>query len=214
MDNLWIASLPASDRKRIEPHLHEKAFDRGQVVFDAGEEVDEVWFPTRGVISLMTLLPDDRYRLLIDLGKGRNRLGGSVLAQAYNSVGEHAPDVDALQLKAFFETIQQLRRDDMLLAYHDRSDGGLAATLMEMAFAGHCGIDVNIGMKDQRELGNKAAALAAGSLVLVGLALSSEASNAEPILRLIGTVLAGLSAVLAGTLLYPRTPHSGNGHRA
>lgn len=58
----------------------------------------------------------------------------------------------------------------------------------------------------------KAAALAAGSLVLVGLALSSEANNAEPILRLIGTILAGLSAVLAGTVLYPRTPHSGNGH--
>ncbi len=60
MDNLWIASLPASDRKRIEPHLNEKAFDRGQIVFDAGEEVDEVWFPLRGVISLMTMLPDDR----------------------------------------------------------------------------------------------------------------------------------------------------------
>lgn len=58
----------------------------------------------------------------------------------------------------------------------------------------------------------KAAALAAGSLVLVGLALSSEAKNAEPILLLIGTILAGLSAVLAGTVLYPRTPHSGSGH--
>ena len=58
----------------------------------------------------------------------------------------------------------------------------------------------------------KAAALAAGSLVLVGLALSSEAKDAEPILRLIGTILAGLSAVLAATVLYPRTPHSGSGH--
>ena len=58
----------------------------------------------------------------------------------------------------------------------------------------------------------KAAALAAGSLVLVGLALSSEAKDAEPILRSIGTILAGLSAVLAGAVLYPRTPHSGNGH--
>ena len=58
----------------------------------------------------------------------------------------------------------------------------------------------------------KAAAVAAGSLVLVGLAVSSEAKEAEPLLRLIGTILAGLSAVLAGTVLYPRTPHSGNGH--
>ncbi|WP_395118710.1 Pycsar system effector family protein [Rhodanobacter sp. FW102-FHT14D06] len=58
----------------------------------------------------------------------------------------------------------------------------------------------------------KAATLAAGSLVLVGLALSSEVNNAEPILWLIGTILAGLSAVLAGAVLYPRTPHLGNGH--
>lgn len=58
----------------------------------------------------------------------------------------------------------------------------------------------------------KAAALAAGSLVLVGLALSSEAGSSEPILRLMGTILAGLSTMLAGTVLYPRTPHSGNGH--
>ncbi len=80
--------------------------------------------------------------LLIDLGKGRNRLGGSVLAQAYNSVGEHAPDVDALQLKAFFDAVQQLRRDGLLLAYHDRSDGGLFATVCEMAFAAKCGLSL------------------------------------------------------------------------
>jgi len=58
----------------------------------------------------------------------------------------------------------------------------------------------------------KAAALAAGSLVLVGLALGLEAKDAQPILRNIGTFLAGLSAALAGVVLYPRTPHSGNGH--
>lgn len=58
----------------------------------------------------------------------------------------------------------------------------------------------------------KAAAVAAGSLALVGLALSSDAKEAEPVLRLIGTTLAGISAALAGTVLYPRTPHSGNGH--
>lgn len=58
----------------------------------------------------------------------------------------------------------------------------------------------------------KAAALAASSLVLMGLALGSDASQAEPVLLLFGTILAGLSAVLAGSVLYPRTPHSGNGH--
>jgi phosphoribosylformylglycinamidine synthase len=80
--------------------------------------------------------------LLIDLGNGANRLGGSAFAQAYNSVGEHAPDVDPAQLKAFFEAIQQLRRDGLLLAYHDRSDGGLFATVCEMAFAARCGLSL------------------------------------------------------------------------
>lgn len=59
MDNLWIASLSAADQKRLEPHLHERAFRRGEVLYDAGQSVDEVWFPLRGVVSLMTLLSDD-----------------------------------------------------------------------------------------------------------------------------------------------------------
>jgi phosphoribosylformylglycinamidine synthase len=80
--------------------------------------------------------------VLIDLGNGRNRLGGSALAQVYGSVGEHAPDVDAEALARFFALIQRFRREGLLLAYHDRSDGGLFATLCEMAFASHCGLSV------------------------------------------------------------------------
>ena len=80
--------------------------------------------------------------MLIDLGNGANRLGGSVLAQVYNSVGEHAPDVDPAQLAAFFAMVQQLRRDNLILAYHDRSDGGLFATVCEMAFASKCGLSI------------------------------------------------------------------------
>jgi CRP-like cAMP-binding protein len=60
VDNLWIASLDPADRKRIEPHLHERTFDQGQMLYDAGEAVDEVWFPLKGVVSLMTMLPDDK----------------------------------------------------------------------------------------------------------------------------------------------------------
>lgn len=60
MDNLWIAALDAADRKRIEPHLNERPFEHGQVVFEVGEPLDEVWFPMRGVISLMTVLDDGR----------------------------------------------------------------------------------------------------------------------------------------------------------
>ena len=59
MDNLWIASLDVADRKRLEPHLHERAFARGEILYDAGADVDEVWFPLRGVVSLMTILADD-----------------------------------------------------------------------------------------------------------------------------------------------------------
>jgi phosphoribosylformylglycinamidine synthase len=80
--------------------------------------------------------------LLIDLGDGANRLGGSALAQVYGSVGEAAPDVAAGKLKAFFSAIQALRRDGLLLAYHDRSDGGLFATLCEIAFASKCGLSI------------------------------------------------------------------------
>lgn len=60
MDNLWIASLDPKDRKRIEPHLNERPFLQGQTLFDAGEAVDEVWFPLDGIVSLMTVLSDDR----------------------------------------------------------------------------------------------------------------------------------------------------------
>jgi len=83
--------------------------------------------------------------LLIDLGHGKNRLGGSALAQVYGQVGNAAPDVnDAARLKAFFETVQQLNGAGSLLAYHDRSDGGLLATLCEMSFASHIGLDVKL----------------------------------------------------------------------
>ncbi len=79
--------------------------------------------------------------ILVDLGKGRNRLGGSALAQVYKQVGDHAPDLDDAQaFKAFFATIQTLNQDGLLLAYHDRSDGGLFATVCEMAFAAHIGV--------------------------------------------------------------------------
>ena len=81
--------------------------------------------------------------LLIDLGEGCNRLGGSALAQVYGVSGDMAPDVDPGLLKAFFNAIQQLNRDGKILAYHDRSDGGLWATICEMSFAAHVGISLN-----------------------------------------------------------------------
>ncbi|WP_165856623.1 phosphoribosylformylglycinamidine synthase [Marinobacter sp. JSM 1782161] len=83
--------------------------------------------------------------ILIDLAAGQNRLGGSALAQVYSQVGAVAPDLDDPEdIKAFFAVIQGLNGDDKLLAYHDRSDGGVFTTLVEMAFAGHTGIDVKL----------------------------------------------------------------------
>lgn len=60
MDNMWIAALSPADRRRIEPHLSEKTFVQGQILYDAGEAANEVWFPLSGVVSLMTLLDDNR----------------------------------------------------------------------------------------------------------------------------------------------------------
>lgn len=94
--------------------------------------------------------------ILIDLGKGRNRLGGSALAQVYKQVGRHAPDLDDPNaFKSFFNVIQELNDKGLLLAYHDRSDGGLFATVCEMAFAGHCG--VHLQLDDLCEFGGDAA---------------------------------------------------------
>ena len=59
MDNLWITALPPADRKRIEPHLTERPFAQGQMLYDAGEALGEVWFPLTGVVSLMTILSED-----------------------------------------------------------------------------------------------------------------------------------------------------------
>ncbi|KXK57872.1 MAG: phosphoribosylformylglycinamidine synthase [Chlorobi bacterium OLB7] len=83
--------------------------------------------------------------ILIDLGNGRNRLGGSALAQVYDTMGNEAPDLDDPELLiGFFAAIQELNQQGLLMAYHDRSDGGLFATLAEMAFAGKTGMEVDL----------------------------------------------------------------------
>jgi phosphoribosylformylglycinamidine synthase len=85
----------------------------------------------------------DTELVLVDLGAGRNRLGGSALAQVHSQLGDAAPDLDEPdKLKAFFDAIQSLNAAGQLLAYHDRSDGGLFATVCEMAFAGRTGATI------------------------------------------------------------------------
>jgi phosphoribosylformylglycinamidine synthase len=87
----------------------------------------------------------DTALLLVDLGLGHNALGATALAQVYRQLGDTPADVrSAEQLAGFFNAMQTLVADRKLLAYHDRSDGGLLVTLAEMAFAGHCGLNVDI----------------------------------------------------------------------
>ncbi|WP_304677812.1 phosphoribosylformylglycinamidine synthase [Neisseria polysaccharea] len=88
---------------------------------------------------------EDSVLLFVDLGFGKARMGGSAFGQVYNNMTGDAPDLDDTgRLKAFYNVIQQLVAEDKLLAYHDRSDGGLFATLAEMAFAARCGISADI----------------------------------------------------------------------
>jgi phosphoribosylformylglycinamidine synthase len=122
-----------------------------------GESRDVV-APVSLVVSAFAALDDVRHSLtpqllddpntlllLIDLGAGQNRLGASILAQVTSQLGEQVPDLDDVaRFKHFFELIAQLRRDGLLLAYHDRSDGGLFVSVCEMAFAGHVGVSLNV----------------------------------------------------------------------
>jgi phosphoribosylformylglycinamidine synthase len=97
---------------------------------------------------------DPTYLLLFDLGSGQDRLGGSCLAQAYNRVGGETADLDdPAALQSFFAAIQELNDRDMLLAYHDRSDGGLLATIAEMMFASRLGVSLQLEGSRRQLLG-------------------------------------------------------------
>lgn len=129
-----------------------------KTVWQDGEEKKSVVSPLSLIISAFapvedvrkTVTPElknveDGVLLLVDLGNGKARMGGSAFGQVYNNMTGDAPDLDDTGcLKAFYNVIQQLVAEDKLLAYHDRSDGGLFATLVEMAFAARCGLNVDL----------------------------------------------------------------------
>lgn len=125
----------------------------------AGNEAKQVTAPVSLIVTAFASLADVRGTLtpqlqpgettliLIDLGQGKNRMAGSMLAQVLNQFGDEVPDVDdPSQLKALVAAINQLRGEGRLLAYHDRSDGGLWATVCEMAFAGQLGVSLNVDL--------------------------------------------------------------------
>lgn len=128
-----------------------------KTVWQDGNDKKSVTSPLSLVVTAFATTPDvrkhvtpqlrtdagDTRLILVDLGFGKNRLGASSLAQVYDQTGNAAPDApDAVQLKAFFNALQSLIESGWVLAYHDRSDGGLFATVTEMAFAGKTGVDI------------------------------------------------------------------------
>ena len=138
-----------------------------KTVWQQGDEAREMTAPLSLIISAFSPVTDIRKTLtpqlrtdkgdtdliLVDLGKGRNRLAASALAQVYGQVGHQAPDLENPDaLKAFFNAIQDLRAEGLILAYHDRADGGLLATLAEMSFAGHTGLTVCVGQFSEQLL--------------------------------------------------------------
>ena len=97
--------------------------------------------------STPQLMPGDTTLLLVDLGRGKKRMGGSMLAQVIGQFGDEVPDLDdAALLTALVDAVTRLRAAGVILAYHDRSDGGLWAAVCEMAFAGHLGVSLNVDM--------------------------------------------------------------------
>ena len=125
----------------------------------AGDEVKQVVAPVSLIVTAFASLDDvrgtltpqlqagDTTLILVDLGNGRRRMAGSILAQTLQQFGDAVPDLDdPAQLTALVAAVNQLRADGQLLAYHDRSDGGLWAAACEMAFAGQRGVSLNVDM--------------------------------------------------------------------
>ncbi|MEE8328339.1 MAG: phosphoribosylformylglycinamidine synthase, partial [Thermodesulfovibrionia bacterium] len=150
-------SMAAQAPSRTEEKKQETVKSPGTLVISAYATCPDI----SKVITPDIKKPGQSNLLYIDLGNGKNRLGGSALAQVYNQLGNEPPDVDDPKLlKITFSTIQLLIAKGFILSGHDRSDGGLITTLLEMAFAGNCGIEIDIrgqgsGVRDQKS-GNNA----------------------------------------------------------
>ncbi len=177
---MWAPKLPGEGAKLYDAAVAMKdimvefgiAVDGGKdslsmaarVVHPSGR-TETVKSPGTLVISAYATCPDitkvitpdikkpGRSRLLyIDLGSGQNRLGGSALAHCYGQIGDESPDLDnPALLRKSFHAIQCLIEKNFITAGHDRSDGGLITTLLEMAFSGNCGIEIDFSREDVRE---------------------------------------------------------------
>lgn len=113
------------------------------------DNVEMTWTP-----ELQVLQGEETVLVFVDLAREQKRMGGSAVAQVYNQLGNESPDVvEATDLKAFFNALQYLKKThpDVVLAYHDRSDGGLFTTVAEMAFAGRCGVEITLDPYESKD---------------------------------------------------------------
>ena len=182
---------------------------------ESGDETKlEMYSPLSLIVSAFapiadirrTLTPElrldqgDTDLILLDLGGGRHRLGGSALAQVYGKTGESVPDVDdPALLKAFFTGIQRLNAEGLILAYHDRSDGGLFVTLLEMAFAGRAGLKAHLETLSGGQDGQEAEVLFSEEL---GAVIQIRRADREQVLAHLATEgLAHISHIIG----HPRT---------
>jgi phosphoribosylformylglycinamidine synthase len=134
--------------------------------------------------------------VFVDLAGGRTRLGGSILAQVFCQTGDEAPDVDDPQrIRALYAALRRLRAAGLVLAYHDRSDGGLFATVAEMAFAGHTGVTLDLTPVAGSDRDARALALLFNEEL--GVVLQTRAGERARVLEALG--VEGLSGVVIGS---------------
>lgn len=128
-----LVKLPSGETETVK--------SPGQLVISAYVTVPDI----TKVITPDIKMPGKSKLLYIDLGKGKYRMGGSALAYVYKQIGDESPDIDdSTLLKNSILAVQKLVGRDLILAYHDRSDGGLITTPLEMSFAGNCGFKCNL----------------------------------------------------------------------
>ena len=182
-----------------------------RTAWEDGEEKKQVLAPLSLIVSSFAPVQDARRTLtpqlrldagetdllLIDLGAGKNRLGGSALAQVFNATDSVAPDVDQPDLlPAFFSAIQALAAENLLLAYHDRSDGGLFVSVAEMVFAARCGVTLDLGTLCDGSSAGITQTLFAEEL---GAVLQIRRAERERVMRLLGEAGLGEHSMLIGS---------------
>lgn len=150
MIELGIAIDGGKDSLSMAARVIHPSSKQTETVKSPGTLVISAYAPCPDITKIITpdlKMPSLSTLIFIDISEGKNRLGGSAFAQCYKQIGDSSPDIDNPKiLKNAFNAIQKLISDSLILSGHDRSDGGLITALLEMAFAGNCGLEVELPM--------------------------------------------------------------------